>query len=159
MKKWKIILISFLGILGVSGLIIAYLLNKEPDLPTNLPAEITTTAKAINAAFSENETTSNKKYNDKIISVTGIVKEVLKDEKNTTITLDAEDGMNTVSCSFFSCSESDKKTFGKNCVLADQENEKAASLKIGQSVKIKGKCTGYLMLSGVVLNLCCFDNK
>jgi hypothetical protein len=159
MKKWKIILISFLGILGISGLIIAYLLNKEPDLPTNLPAEITITAKSLNASFSENETASNKKYNDKIISVTGIVKEVLKDEKNTTITLDAEDGMNTVSCSFFSCSESDKKTFGKNCVLADQENEKAASLKIGQSVKIKGKCTGYLMLSGVVLNLCCFDNK
>jgi len=159
MKKWKIILISFLGILGISGFIIAYLLNKEPDLPTNLPAEIKITAKALNTAFSENETASNKKYNDKIISVTGIVKEVLKDEKNTTITLDAEDGMNAVNCSFFSCSESDKKTFGKNCDLADQENEKAASLKIGQSVTIKGKCTGYLMLSGVVLNLCCFDNK
>jgi hypothetical protein len=159
MKKWKIILISFLGILGISGLIIAYLLNKEPDLPTNLPAEITITAKALNTAFSENETASNKKYNDKIISVTGSVKEILKDSKNITITLDAEDGMNTVSCSFFSCSESDKKTFGKNCDLANQENEKAASLKIGQSVKIKGKCTGYLMLSGVVLNLCCFDNK
>jgi hypothetical protein len=159
MKKWKIILISFLGILGISGLIIAYLLNKEPDLPTNLPAEITITAKALNTAFSENEAASNKKYNDKIISVTGSVKEILKDSKNITITLDAEDGMNTVSCSFFSCSESDKKTFGKNCDLANQENEKAASLKIGQSVKIKGKCTGYLMLSGVVLNLCCFDNK
>jgi hypothetical protein len=159
MKKWKIILISFLGILGISGLIIAYLLNKEPDLPTNLPAEITITAKALNTAFSENETASNKKYNDKIISVSGSVKEILKDSKNITITLDAEDGMNTVSCSFFSCSESDKKTFGKNCDLANQENEKAASLKIGQSVKIKGKCTGYLMLSGVVLNLCCFDNK
>jgi len=159
MKKWKIILISFLGILGVSGLIIAYLLNKEPDLPTNLPAEITITAKALNTAFSENETASNKKYNDKIISVSGNVKEILKDSKNITITLDAEDGMNTVSCSFFSCSESDKKIFGKNCDLAVQENEKAASLKIGQSVKIKGKCTGYLMLSGVVLNLCCFDKK
>lgn len=159
MKKWKIILFSFLGILGILGLVIAYLLNKEPDLPTNLPAEITITAQALNTAFSENETASNKKYNDEIISVSGSIKEILKDSKSLTITLDAEDGMNTVSCSFFSCNESDKKIFGKNCDLADQENEKAASLKIGQPVKIKGKCTGYLMLSGVVLNLCCLDNK
>ena len=87
--------------------------------------------------FSEKEKASNAKYVSKVIAVSGTIDDITTDEKGDQVILIAgsSDMMN-----------------GVLCTLEKSEADKAKSLKRGDEVTIKGRCTGMLM--DVVLNKC-----
>jgi len=87
------------------------------------------TAAALVKAYQENETNANALYLDKPIEIKGEIGETKADQAgNTTLTLKSEDAFASVFCTL-------KKT--------------DPSLKAGQTVTVKGICTGFL--SDVVL--------
>jgi len=83
-----------------------------------------TTAADIATAFQKNEQDATTKYNGKIIEISGVVKESSIENSNTTVTLTTLDSMTTV-----------------YIVLKDS----IQPLTAGENVKIKGKCSGYLV--------------
>src|SRR5687767_3714921 len=77
--------------------------------------------------FVKNDTLTSRKYNGKVIEVTGNVKSIEKDEMGyLTILLGDTSSLSAVRCSMDSVYQSD-----------------AASVAIGTSVTIRGICTGY----------------
>ncbi len=98
-------------------------------------------------AFEQNESSSNDKYLGKIISVTGNLKKVeSNDVGNLFLVLGKEGSLSTVRCSMDSS-------------LQDE----ARMLKPGNSVTVKGACTGFtsdeLLGSDVILNRCVLVNE
>lgn len=83
-------------------------------------------------AFEENESSANTKYLNRVIEVTGIVSEVFANQENNTVVI----------------LKSDDLLFGISCTL----EHSAADLNPGNSIVLKGICTGYL--SDVVLTHC-----
>ncbi len=87
------------------------------------------TAASLVKAYQENETNANALYLDKPIEIKGEIAETKTDQAgNTTITLKSEDPFASVFCTL-------KKA--------------EPSLKVGQTITVKGICTGFL--SDVVL--------
>ncbi|OEK07847.1 hypothetical protein A8C32_15305 [Flavivirga aquatica] len=90
--------------------------------------------------FTVDETKANEKYLDKIIQVEGIISEISLDkEGRRIIALEGEDLLGNVTC-----------------YLSNEKNKTNERLKRGQSIIIKGICTGYLM--DVVLVRCIIIN-
>jgi hypothetical protein len=93
--------------------------------------------------FVKNDTLTGRKYNGKVIEVTGNVKSIEKDEMGySTILLGDASSLSAVRCSMDSVHQSD-----------------AASLANGTSVTIRGICTGYNadelgLGADVILNRC-----
>ncbi len=85
--------------------------------------------------FEADETASNTKYIGKTLEVTGTVGDITEDENGAPVILmeAGEDGFG-----------------GVLCTLEGSQKEKADALKLGQTLKIKGVCTGMLM--EVVIN-------
>lgn len=81
-------------------------------------------AEQLYSEYSNNESVASKKYNDKIVEVTGVVKEIQATEHGTNILL-AADAMGGVNCSF-------EKTL----------KQRPAA---GNRIKVKGRCAGFLM--------------
>jgi len=133
MKK---ILLS-LSLLAVLGLGFAYYLyNKPHQNIKKAEADFQMEAIALFSAFEADEASANKKYLDKIIEISGIVKEAGKAEGGIlTITLEAGDMM-----------------FGVRCQLDELTEHKRVDFKEGEKVTFKGICTGMLM--DVVLVRC-----
>lgn len=134
--KWsrKIkIAVSVLAI-AIAGVLYGYyLFNKPIESISNMDADFKMTATALQMAYENNEKASDKMYLGKVIEVTGNVQSVDTDKKgNINILLDTDNPISVVSCSI------DLKA---NCV--------SPNLKPGQSIVIKGFCSGFL--SDVVL--------
>jgi hypothetical protein len=126
MNKKLLLRILFIG---VSFAILSFLAVKyipRTDLYRNLttPKGESTTASDIATAFQKSEQDANTKYNGKIIEISGVVKESKIENSNTTVTLKTLDSMTTV-----------------YIVLKDS----IKPLIEGENVKIKGKCSGYLV--------------
>lgn len=99
----------------------------------NKDAQIKIESVKLFASYSNNETASNKKFNGKIIEVTGKVLKVISDKKgDTVVILDSGDPV-----------------AGVLCTLASKPSTQP---KVGSTVTIKGQCSGLLM--DVVLNKC-----
>lgn len=124
----KIILIG--GILGMltAGSIGVYLFNKPHQSIKSVDADYQEAAPELVARFQEDEESCNKKYLGKVIEVTGSVSDIAIDEKGVlNVTLTGGD-LSGVICQF------------------EKANQEAAlHLKKGESVSIKGICTGCLM--------------
>ena len=133
MKKYlKYILL--LGVLG--GAFGFYMYNKPHQDMTKSTADLKLSSTQLFADFEENETTANVKYLDKIVEVSGRVKEVSQDENGmTSLTLETESDM-----------------FGVICQLDNLTKHARTDFKEGEEVKLKGICTGVLM--DVVLVRC-----
>ena len=87
-------------------------------------------------AFEDNELDANTKYLDKIMEVSGTVKEVNTGGKGmVSVTLDTESGMFGVICQMDNLTQHDRLDF-----------------KEGEKIKLKGICTGVLM--NVILVRC-----
>ena len=87
------------------------------------------TAAALVKAYQENESNANTLYLDKTIEIKGEIVETKSDQAgNTTLTLKSDDAFASIFCTL-------KKVH--------------LSLKVGQTVTVKGICTGFL--SDVVL--------
>lgn len=89
--------------------------------------------------FLSDENQANSKYLEQIIQVTGVISKLETAKGGGIVTLRDEDSFGSVMCH-----------------LSPEETEKMESLKKGQSVTVKGICTGYLM--DVILVKCVIIN-
>jgi tRNA_anti-like len=131
MKK---IILSLLAVGLIGGGIGYYQYNRPLATMSESKAAITTDAQTLFNAYEINETDANAKYNGKVVSVAGKVKEVTKAEK-VTIVLETESAMSSVLCNLDPTAQHAKIDF-----------------QPGETVKIKGECTGFLM--DVILERC-----
>ncbi len=83
------------------------------------------TAEQLYAAYSKDETSAGKKYNDKVIAVTGVVTDVQTNARSTAVLLGGGTANGGVNCSF-------QKVQNKN-------------IAAGTHITVKGRCTGFLM--------------
>ena len=91
-------------------------------------------------AFETNESKANAQYLDRPISVHGVINALQKTDTSTVVFLNEGNSSASVMCLF------------------NEENDKEVTkLKRGDSVTIKGICTGYLM--DVVMVRCVLDRK
>ncbi|MFK8005643.1 MAG: hypothetical protein AB8H03_04700 [Saprospiraceae bacterium] len=133
MKKYLkyILLLAVIG--GAFGF---YMYNKPHQNMTKAVAEMQLSATQLFTDFEDDETQANTKYLDKIVEVSGVVKEISKDENGmTSITL-----------------ESGSDMFGVICQMDNLTEHGRTSFKEGEKIKMKGICTGVLM--DVVLVRC-----
>jgi hypothetical protein len=134
MKRVIVIVLIAVVAGGVYGF---YLFNKKPADTRDEKADFEITAVELMKEFTLNEEAATKKYVDKIIQVSGTISEI--DLATSTLILDTSDPLTAITCSFY------------------KEEANALSLKKnGDSVVIRGKCTG--KLTDIVLNNCILSN-
>ncbi len=122
-KGLKIIL-SLLIIALLAGLFMFYKTWYMPHRDAKDETAIIVTAQQIIDAYASDEKNANALYLDKAIEVSGEIEEIKKTaEGKTVVILKGSDPMS-----------------GIRCTMKDNANVKA-----GQTVKIKGICSGYLM--------------
>jgi len=127
MKKNKIIIVIL--IIGIVGVFIAYKMYNKPHVNVaDTKSVITLTADKIINDFSSDESKANIMYLDEIISVSGEVYEMNLEKGKGIITLNTKDDFGSVLCH-----------------LSDEGTKKMSVLKKGQTISIKGICTGYLL--------------
>lgn len=113
-----------------------YLYNKPVESLKKAKPDFNLSAEELFSAFDTNEATSNEKYLDKIIELTGEIREINKEStEKLSITLNSGSEM-----------------FGVICELDQSQFEKSETFQVGQKISIKGQCTGMLM--DVVLVRC-----
>lgn len=126
--KTKKIIIAIL-ILGIAGAFVAYKMYNKPHVNVvEVSADIKISADQILNDFTLDETTANKKYLDKIIKVTGVVSSIKFEKEKGIISLQTTDDFGSVLA-----------------YLSDEATKEISLLKEGQSINLKGICTGYLM--------------
>lgn len=150
MKKRKRILL-ILGVLfviaaGIGGYIYKEY-NRTHEDTADIKPDYSVGAADIITEFESNETVSNKKYWDKVLEATGTVKDIAKDERGFySVILGDTSSMSSVRCSMDSL-----------------HNKEAASLQKGNTVTMKGICTGFnaddLLGSDVILVRCVVVSK
>lgn len=122
MKK---ILIA-LGLLAVIGGIIGYYqYNKPVASIENKKADVEVMAGDLVAAYEQDETSANEQYNEKILLVKGIISQITEEDNLNKIFLETENPLSGVICEM-------------------EPGQDVGSLKTGDEVKIKGRCTGFL---------------
>ncbi len=127
MNKKKIII----GILTI-GIIVAFIGYKMYNKPhvnvAETASDISLIANDILNDFTSDEDLANTKYLEKIIEVKGVISELKIEEGKGIITLKTEDDFGSVLCH-----------------LSPEETNKIDTLKVGQTILLKGICTGFLM--------------
>jgi len=142
MNRRKIIFyvfFSLLVIIGAAGIYIYREYNRSHRDTAELKPNYTISATELLKEFEIDEKSSNNKYWDKVLKVDGIIKELIKDEKG-----------------FYSVILGDTASLSSvRCSIDSLHSNKAASLQKGNSVAIKGICTGFnadeLLGSDVIL--------
>ncbi|MCB0581452.1 MAG: hypothetical protein KDD10_19340 [Phaeodactylibacter sp.] len=120
----------------IAGGIGYFMYNKPHQNMENAKADVVLDARELFTAFEANETEANQKYLDKVVKVSGLVKEVSTDEEgNVSVTL-----------------ESGSEMFGVICQMDNLTQHDKTDFKPGEQVTFKGICTGMLM--DVVLVRC-----
>jgi hypothetical protein len=127
-KLFKIPLLLFvIGLMAGAGMFL-YVFHKPQR---NLVSEKTIAsfkADSLMVTFETDETSANIKYLDKAIEVTGTIDEITPNQNTITINLKVED----------------VDFGGIKCTLDPGNALKANELKPGQTITLKGKCTGYI---------------
>ncbi|MGZ5134545.1 MAG: OB-fold protein [Flavitalea sp.] len=122
-----------------------YIYKEYNRTNTNVAEEIsafTVEANELIKAFSDDDSAANMKYVGKVISVRGFVKNVNQDEKG-----------------YYSVSLGDTASLSSvRCSVDSMYSGRAASLKPGTTITVKGSCTGYikdeLLGLDVIINRC-----
>ncbi|MBK9016588.1 MAG: hypothetical protein IPM82_22320 [Saprospiraceae bacterium] len=130
----KLLIITGILILG-AGIYGIYEFSRGHESNANAKSDVTISANELLTAFQTGEEEANAKYNDKVIEVTGEVREATQTDGKTIVRLDAGDSM-----------------AGVTCELDDQAKHKRTDFKTGDPVTFKCTCTGILM--DVVLVRC-----
>jgi putative nucleic acid binding protein len=126
-KKFKIIL-GFLLVAIVSLLIMIYYYNKPDVNVVKTNAAYVLTAKNLIEEYRADETSTNKKYTEKVIQVNGMVHEITTLKGNSVITIRNADQESSIICH-----------------MLPNQTQKALQLVKGQRISVKGVCTGYLL--------------
>lgn len=114
--------------------------NRKNDDLAFAKSDLQVTSADLIRSFQADEKSANQKFLDKIVSVTGKVKDIDKDEKGYyTLVLGEENTMSSVRCSM-------DTTHGQDITL----------IRTGNQITIRGACTGFnsdeLLGSDVILN-------
>jgi hypothetical protein len=135
MRSWKKIITVVLILALVGAGYGWYQYQKAPPDIRKEKGGIEITAIELLKAFQQDEMAANTKYVDKVLVVSGAVTDVQTDSSGqATVSLQTNDLLATVTCSFYKDDEGVKK------------------IKTGSTARIKGVCTG--ILTDVVLNKC-----
>lgn len=109
-------------VLILAGLAVGYFMWNKPHKNINAAAGIKITAAELYQSFITDSATANSKYIDKVLEVTGIVKNTsINQQQQPVVSLQTTSGEAAV-----------------NCTLEQKEVE----IKEGEQVRIKGICTG-----------------
>jgi len=135
MKKAVIFVVIVVTLGGFYGV---YQYKKKPTDTHDERADFEIKAIDLVKEFSKNESAGTKKYVDRILIVTGRVREV--DTASSTLFLDGSDPLVSITCSFYA-----------------NETKQLQKLQPGDSVQVKGKCTGKLI--DIVMNNCIIINS
>jgi hypothetical protein len=124
MKQMKIILLAVVILAAIAaGYVWLFIWNK-PQTNVEQAKGIQVEAKVLFQSYSSNEQQANAAYLEKIVEVTGEVKTVTRNAEGFMVVL----------------LKTDDPMFGINCTL--EQNE--VVMKEGETVTLKGICTGYL---------------
>jgi DNA/RNA endonuclease YhcR with UshA esterase domain len=116
-------------ILGSIGAIVAYKMYNKPHVNVSeVSVDITITAAEILKDFTMDENVANAIYLEKIIEVTGVISDIKIEKEKGIIALQTNDDFGNVLAH-----------------LSVDATKEISSLKEGQTVTLKGICTGYLM--------------
>jgi hypothetical protein len=116
-------------ILGILGALVAYKMYNKPHLNIDkASADITISADKILNDFTSDENTANSKYLEKIIQIKGVISDIKVEQEKGIITIKTNDDFGSVLCH-----------------LSIEATKKISSFKAGQTIQLKGICTGYLM--------------
>lgn len=128
-------ILLLLGTVAIfAGLVGVYFYQQKTPDASAYTTDLKISAEELYAAYESDEAAANERFLGKTIEVSGTVKEVARNAENgtTTVHLETDGLLGTVSCE-----------------LATNVEE---TLEPGDSVNIKGICSGMLM--DVVLNRC-----
>lgn len=135
MKKKNLIFLAVIVIGLIVGTIVYLYTFRKADLSVaSRKADIEINASELLKKFTDNETSANAEFLDKVIVVNGLIDKISEDSTEISVYLKSPEDMAGVMCGF------NKTTIDKS------------TLKSGSNIRIKGICTGYLM--DVVLNKC-----
>jgi len=121
----KRILISGLLLLAVGAVVIYFIFTEKFSDTSERKAEFTVNAMVFLNEFQKNDSLANKKYTEKIITINGRVTEM--EAADTTINIKMTDTTNASYIIF---------------AFQQQHLAEAKQLKVGDSVSIKGSCSG-----------------
>jgi hypothetical protein len=131
MKRKKTIrnMLLITVLLVIAGAVYGYLeFNRKQKDTADLTPAISITATGIIKAFETNEKAATPTYNGKVIQVEGMVKEVVKVDRGFyTLVLGEAGSMSSVRCS-----------------IDSTHSEEAAKVQKGQSISVKGICSGFI---------------
>jgi hypothetical protein len=139
-RKLKIIIAALL----MTGTAIALYATKEYSRKNadteKLQAAFTLSANELYRMFEADEQAAGKKFNDKVVAVTGTISKIENTENVKQVMLVVDDALGGIICRF-----------------DEAHAAEAAAMKPGDHVKIKGVCTG--MLLDVILVRCVTDKS
>jgi hypothetical protein len=126
--KLKKIIITIV-VLGIIAAFIGYKMYNKPHVDVaEASADVSISANKILNAFSTDEAAANTKYLDKIVAVKGEISDIKVEKDKGIITLKTNDDFGSILCN-----------------LSSEATKKISSLKVGQTITVKGICTGFLM--------------
>jgi DNA/RNA endonuclease YhcR with UshA esterase domain len=102
--------------------------NKPHTDIAETSVEISISAGKIVEDFSLDETIANRNYLDKIIAVKGVISDTKIENNKGIVSLKSNDDFGSVLC-----------------YLSTESTRKISLLKVGDTIVVKGVCTGYLM--------------
>ena len=138
--KRKIIAIALLGFMGAFSAAM-YLYYKPHQEMKSLRADHTVSAGDLYHSFVQDEEAARTKYEDKIVQVKGVVKEIHPSDTGEGVLI----------------LEVSEEMFGVSCALESSQLNLLDKITVGDQVEIKGLCTGMLM--DVNLSRCIIANS
>lgn len=136
---FKILIISLIVI--IIGLFIALNLYNKPFINVSKSSpDIIVNSQVLLNDYQEDEVLANKKYVDRLIQVTGVIIEISIEQGVTIITLKDFNGLSTIICH-----------------MLPEDNLKVLKFEKGNTIILKGICTGYLL--DVIMVKCVLINN
>jgi cytochrome c-type biogenesis protein CcmE len=133
MNKRTLLLLTLIAV--AAGAFIGYrMYNEKPAGAGEKKAEVTLTAEELFQAFTADEVAAGKQYNDKVVQVSGTIREIAVDPNGpTNVYLETSDMLAAVACEF-------------------APGSVPAGWKKGDKAVLKGFCAGFNM--DVLLQRC-----
>lgn len=115
-----------LGVLVLVGAGLAYYMYNKPVASLeHHKADLSVTADQLIRDYESDEKTADEKYLGKVVEVSGKVADITQEEGKHKVSLETSNPISAIICEL-------------------EEHLKTEELKVGEQIKMKGKCSGYL---------------
>jgi len=130
MKKW-ILGVLILGALALTGGLLMYyfVYNKPHTNYEKAKAEYSLDAEQLYNEFIQNQDVAQEKYNGKVLSIEGVLSDIEQNEAMLILVFAFQDGLFGPE--------------GLRVTMLPTHHEQALNLKAGDTVRLKGYCTGF----------------